>query len=89
MGGCICIRGRFYAMVFRGPCFTQHRKRSLIARLCLVLDRTYRSNLCWQESFSPHILKLERKQLYIVSFPRVVPVPSVMPAQLARLILDG
>ena len=53
----------------------------MIAKTWLVVDRTYRSNLCWQETFSHHMLKLERKQFYIVSFPAVVPVPSVMPAQ--------
>ena len=61
----------------------------MIAKLCLVVDRTYRSNLWWQESLSPHMLKLERKQLYVVYFPAVVPVPSAMPAQPARLIIDG
>ena len=61
----------------------------MIANFWLVVDRTYPSNLCWQECFSPHMLKLERKKVYIVYFPAVVPVPSAMPAQTARLIIDG
>lgn len=44
--------------------------------------------VCVEESICHHISKLDRRQLYAICFPAVVPMPSAMPVQLTSLILD-